>query len=151
MAIDVTIDTTIARPPIEVYDRIADLGAWPSWLIASGIIRVERTAEGPPTAGEQLVVEQRAAGRLGVFEVTVTEAAPGERLALTGRDADGVTIDIEADVRPEDDGTALRWMIRIGLPFRYRVFESMARPQVERAAALDVEALRRRMGTIAAD
>jgi hypothetical protein len=38
--------------------------------------------------------------------------------------------------------TELRWTIRIGLPLRYRVFESMARPQVERAALLDIEGLR---------
>jgi hypothetical protein len=58
-----------------------------------------------------------------------------------------VTIDIDALVQPStgDQGTvtALRWAVRIGVPLRYRVFESMARPQVERAALLDIEALRR--------
>lgn len=165
MAIEVTIDATIARPPAEVFDRIAALETWPTWLIASGIIRVARAAEGPPTVGERLVVDQRAAGRAGTFEVTVTEVEPGTRLALGGRDGDGVTIDIVAQVGAAEAGTAgtgvgapadaaataLRWTIRIGLPFRYRVFESMARPQVERAAALDIEALRRRMESAAAD
>ena len=149
MAIDVTIETTVARPPDVVFARIADIDAWPDWLIASGIVSVTRQTTGPVRAGERLTVDQRAAGRSGTFAAEVSALEPGRRLALRGRDEDGVSIDIEADTAPADaaegTGTALRWTIRIGLPFRYRVFESMARPQVERAAALDVEALRRRL------
>ncbi len=151
MAIDVVIESSIARPPEEVYARIADLDGWPTWLIASGIVRVERASSGPAVAGERLLVEQRAAGRAGTFEAEVTAAEPPSRVALHGKDGDGVSIDIEADLVPAGDGTALRWSIRIGLPFRYRVFESMARPQVERAAALDVEALRRSLESSSAD
>ncbi len=151
MAIAVTIDTTIARPPAEVFARISDVDAWPSWLIASGIVRVDRTTEGALTEGERLRVEQRAAGRAGTFEATVTALQPPTRFALNGRDGDGVSIDIDAAVAPEGDGTRLRWSIRIGLPLRYRMFESMARPQVERAAALDIEALRRRLESTPTD
>ena len=149
MAIAVTIEATVSRPPAEVFAHIADIERWPSWLIASGIIRVERSADGPLVEGEHLVVEQRAAGRAGTFEAQVTAFQPPSRLALHGRDGDGVTIDIDAALAPggdgDGDGTSLRWTIGIGLPLRYRMFESMARPQVERAAALDVEALRRRL------
>jgi hypothetical protein len=60
-----------------------------------------------------------------------------------------VTIEIEAVVSEAAESAGrvsdLRWSIRIGLPLRYRVFESMARPQVERAALLDVESLRQRL------
>jgi uncharacterized protein YndB with AHSA1/START domain len=150
MAIAVTIETTVARPPAEVFARIADIGSWPSWLIASGIVRVERSTDGPITDGEHLTVEQRAAGRAGTFDAQVTALQPPTRLALHGRDGDGVTIDIDAALAPAaGDGTSLRWSIRIGLPLRYRMFESMARPQVERAAALDVEALKRRLESTA--
>lgn len=142
MSIDVVIETTIARPPSEVFDRVADLAAWPRWLIASGIIRVERSADGPVTTGERLVVEQRAAGRAGTFEASVTAIQVPTRLAIQGRDGDGVSIDIDAALVPAGAGTNLRWSIRIGLPLRYRMLESMARPQVERAAALDIESLR---------
>jgi len=147
MAIAVTIETTIDRPPAEVFARIADIDDWPSWLVASGIVRVERSSDGPLAEGEHLRVEQRAAGRAGTFEATVTALQPPSRLALHGLDGDGVTIEIDAALAPDAraDGTSLRWSIRIGLPLRYRMFESMARPQVERAAALDIEALRRRM------
>lgn len=146
MAIDITIESTIAVPPDVVFAAIADLGSWPTWLIASGIRSVQRESDGPPTIGERVVVEQDAAGRAGRFDATITALEPRRRLALRGRDAEGVTIDIDAVVDPATDGdtaaTELRWTIRIGLPLRYRVFESMARPQVERAALLDIEGLR---------
>lgn len=151
MAIAVTIETTIARPPAEVFAHIADIEAWPTWLIASGIVRIERSTAGPIAEGEHLTVDQRAAGRAGTFEATVTAFQPPTHLALHGRDGDGVTIDIDAALAPVGDGTSLRWSIRIGLPLRYRMFESMARPQVERAAALDVEAFKRRLESTPAD
>ncbi len=152
MAIAVTIEATVARPPAEVFAQVADIEGWPSWLIASGIIRVERSTDGPLVEGEHLKVEQRAAGRAGTFEAQVTALQSPTRLAIHGRDGDGVTIDIDAALAPDgdSDGTNLRWSIRIGLPLRYRMFESMARPQVEHAAALDIEALRRRLESTAA-
>jgi len=151
MAIAVTIETMIARPPAEVFTHVADIDAWPSWLIASGIVRVARSSDGPLLEGERLTVDQRAAGRAGTFQARVTALQPANRLALNGRDGDGVTIDIDAELAPADGGTNLRWSVRIGLPLRYRMFESMARPQVERAAALDVEALKRRLESSPAD
>jgi uncharacterized protein YndB with AHSA1/START domain len=151
MSIDVIIDATIARPIEVVFARLADLDAWPAWLIASGIVSVGRESRAPIVAGEHLTVEQRAAGRAGTFAAVVTALEPPTRLALEGRDGDGVTIEIDASLTPTAEagatGAALRWTIRIGLPFRYRFFESMARPQVERAAALDIEALRRTLET----
>jgi uncharacterized protein YndB with AHSA1/START domain len=132
-----------------VFAAIADLEAWPSWLIASGIKAVRREREGVPIVGERLVVEQNAAGRAGTFDAEVTVVDPGARFARRGRDRDGVTIEIEAVVSEAAESAGrvsdLRWSIRIGLPLRYRVFESMARPQVERAALLDVESLRQRL------
>jgi uncharacterized protein YndB with AHSA1/START domain len=151
MAIAITIETTVARPTAEVFGHIADIEGWPSWLIASGIVRVERSADGPLVEGEHLTVDQRAAGREGTFAAQVTALQPPTRIALHGRDGDGVTIDIDAALAPDGLGTNLRWSIRISLPLRYRMFESMARPQVERAAALDVEALRRRLESTATD
>jgi uncharacterized protein YndB with AHSA1/START domain len=143
MSIDVVIETTIAREPDVVYARIVDIESWPAWLIASGIVSVTRTATGLVQPGERLTVEQRAAGRAGSFEAVIPEATPPTRLKLEGRDRDGVSIEIDASMAAVDAGTDLRWSIRIGLPFRYRFLESMARPEVQRAAALDIERLRR--------
>jgi uncharacterized protein YndB with AHSA1/START domain len=149
MAIDVAIDSTIERPPDEVFAIVADLDAWPTWLIASGIRSVRRERPGEPIVGERLMVEQHAAGRAGMFDAQVTAYDPGRRMALRGRDREGVSIDIEAVVlaTPGIDGgsSELQWSIRIEVPLKYRLFESMARPQVERAALLDVEGLRLRL------
>ena len=145
MAIEVTIETTIARPPAEVFGQIADIAAWPAWLIASGIVAVTRSADGPITVGERLRIDQRAAGRAGTFDAEVTVVEPPRHLGLRGEDGNGVSIDIEAVLAPCETGTVLTWSIRIGLPARFRFFESMARPQVQRAAALDLEALRLRL------
>lgn len=149
MAIDVAIESTIERPPDDVFATIADLDGWPDWLIASGIRAVRRERDGAAVAGERLIVDQDAAGRAGTFDAEVTVMEPGSRFALRGRDRDGVTIDIEAVISPaggsEGRATDLWWAIRIGLPLRYRMFESMARPQVERAALLDIEGLRVRL------
>ena len=73
------------------------------------------------------------------------------RLTVSGRDRDGVTISIDATLAADGAGTRLGWHLRIGLPLKLRVFESMAAPQVRRAAALDLEAFRRRLGSVAAD
>jgi hypothetical protein len=151
MAIAVTIDTSIARSPEEVFASVADIEEWPSWLIASGIVAIGRSTDGPIREGEHLTVDQRAAGRAGTFAAQVTALQAPARLGLHGRDGDGVTIDIDAALARDGEGTDLRWSIRITLPFRYRMFESMARPQVERAAALDIEALRRRLESTATD
>lgn len=143
MAIEVRIETTIDVPPAVVFDRVAGLEGWPGWLVASGIRRVERRASGPPAAGEELIVEQQAAGRSGTFAATITSLEPGRQLTLHGKDGDGVQIDIDSRIEPAAGGTRLHWSVRIALPLRYRVFESMARPQVERAAGLDIEGLKR--------
>ena len=153
MAIDVTVQTTIERPVEVVFERVVDLKAWPQWLIASGITAVRRTGSAPIAPGDRLVVDQTAAGRSAIFAAEVATLEPPSRLAIRGRDDDGVTIEIEASLAGGDAATAtiLRWTIRVGLPLRYRVLEGMARPQVERAAALDLEALRRSLESTASD
>lgn len=142
MSIDVTVDVTIACPPADVFARIADIEAWPAWLIASGITVVRRATTGPVTTGEHFDVQQRAAGRTGTFDAVARVVDPPTRFVVEGRDPDGVSIAIDATLTPADEGSALLWSIRIGLPFRYRIFESMARPEVDRAARLDIERLR---------
>ena len=69
---------------------------------------------------------------------------------LRGHDPDGVTIELDARLS-SDDGltTRLRWSVRMGLPLRYRMFESMVAPQARRAASLDLEAFRRRLEMVA--
>ena len=148
MAIDLDVEVPIARPPAEVFARISDVEHWPEWLIASGIVRVTRVVADEPLARDTVLrIEQRVAGRASTLDAKVTEFEPGTRFAVAGRDGDGITVGIDARLAPAEPGTSLRWHLRISLPLKYRMFESMAKPQVERAARLDLEAFRRRLAT----
>ena len=153
MTIAQTIEVHLGRPPAEVFDHLVAVERWPEWLIASGIVRVERVGEppvSPLSEGSRLQIEQRVAGRSATLEATVTALRPPGRFAVAGRASDGITIEIDAALAPTDpNGTSLRWGLRIGLPLRYRMFESMAAPQVQRAAKLDLEAFRRRLESVA--
>ncbi|OGO58705.1 MAG: hypothetical protein A2Z32_13435 [Chloroflexi bacterium RBG_16_69_14] len=149
MTVSVEIETRIGRPPTQVFEALVDVERWPAWLIASGIVRVERLDPGPLQAGSRLRIEQTVAGRSTVLDGSVTVLAPGAAFGLRGRDKDGVTIEIDAVIAADDLATRLRWSVRIGLPLRYRMFESMVAPQARRAAALDLEAFKRRLESVA--
>jgi polyketide cyclase/dehydrase/lipid transport protein len=155
MTIAQTLEVRLARPPAEVFDHLIAVERWPEWLVASGIVRVERMGEpagSPLSEGSPLRIEQRVAGRSATLEAKVTALVAPTRFAVAGRASDGITVEIDAELAPADpSGTSLRWSVRIGLPMRYRMFESMAAPQVERAAGLDLEAFRRRMESVAGD
>lgn len=145
MTISVELETRIAREPADVFAALVAIERFPEWLIASGIVGVERLDDGPAAAGSRVRISQRVAGRSTVLDGSITRLDPGRALGLHGRDPDGVTIDIEATVAPDGAGSRLRWSLRLGLPLRFRMFESMVAPQAKRAATLDLEALRRRL------
>ena len=149
MTVSVEIETRIGRPPGEVFAALTDVERYPEWLIASGIVRVERLDTGPLAAGSRLRISQTVAGRSTVLDGTVTVLAPGAGFGLRGRDKDGVSIEIDAVLAPDDLATRLRWSLRIGLPLRFRMFESMVAPQARKAAALDLEAFKRRLESAA--
>jgi hypothetical protein len=127
-----------------VYAHLAAVERWPEWLIASGIVRVERV-------DERLRVEQRVAGRAATLDAIITAAEPPSRFALEGRDAEGIGVVIDASLVPDDLGTRLRWRLELRLPLRYRMLEGMVTPQARRAAALDLEAFKRRLESVATD
>ena len=149
MTISVEAEARIGRPVADVFDALTDVERYPEWLIASGIVRVERLDTGPLQAGSRLRIAQTVAGRSTVLDGAVTVLAPGAAFGLRGKDKDGVSVEIDAVVAADDLATRLRWTARIGLPLRFRMFESMVAPQARRAAALDLEALRRRLETVA--
>ena len=149
MSVSVEIETRIRRLPTEVFAALTDVERYPEWLIASGIVRVERLDTGPLAAGSRLRISQTVAGRSTVLDGTVTVLAPGAGFGLRGRDKDGVSIEIDAVLAPDDMATRLRWSLRIGLPLRFRMFESMVAPQARKAAALDLEAFKRRLESAA--
>ena len=142
MTISVEIETRIGRPPADVFAALADVERYPDWLIASGIVRVERLDPGPLAAGSRLRIAQTVAGRSTVLDGSVTVLVPGAAFGLRGKDREGVS---DAVMATDEQATRLRWSVRIGLPLRFRMFESMVAPQARRAAALDLEALKRRL------
>ena len=60
-----------------------------------------------------------------------------------------MTIEIDTVLAPDGQATRLNWSLRLKLPLRFRMFESMVAPQARRAAALDLEALKRRLESAA--
>lgn len=152
MTVELEVGVDIGRPPDEVFAHLTDLARWPEWLIASGIVAVHRadpTDATPLASGTALRIDQRVAGRATVLDARVTAFEAPRRFALEGRDADGVTVAIDATLTDRAPGTHLRWQVHLRLPFRLRVFESMVRPQADRAARLDLEAFRIRLDTVA--
>jgi hypothetical protein len=149
VTIAVEIETRIGRSVADVFAELTDVERWPAWFIASGIVRVERLEAGPLAVGSRLRIAQTVAGRSTVLDGGVTVFVPGAAFGLRGRDADGVTIEIDAVLAADDMATRLRWSFRVGLPVRYRMFESMIAPQARRAATLDLEAFKRRLESVA--
>ncbi len=145
MTVSVEIETRIDRPAAEVFGGLTDVEDYPKWLIASGIVRVERLDPGPLAVGSRLRISQTVAGRSTVLDGSVTKLAPGIAFGMSGKDKDGVTIEIDAALAPDGPATRLRWSLRLKLPLRFRMFESMVAPQAKRAAALDLEAFKRRL------
>ena len=149
MTIAVETETRIQRPPGDVFAALIDIERYPTWLIASGIVRVERLDPGPIAVGSRLRIGQTVAGRSTVLDGTVTELVPDAGFGLKARDPEGVSIEIKVALVPDGDATRLRWSLRIGLPLRFRMFESMVTPQARRAAALDLEAFKRHLESVA--
>jgi uncharacterized protein YndB with AHSA1/START domain len=151
MAIAITIETDIDRSPALVFAALADLAGWPSWLVATGIRNVAVAGAGTLAVGDRVTIDQRAAGRASVVEATITVLDPPSRFAIGGRDADGVSTTLDAALSATATGTRLRWSAGVSLPLRFRAFEGLARPQVERAARLDIEAFKRRLESAPGD
>jgi len=150
VTVSVEVETRIGRPPADVFSAISAVERYPEWLIASGIVRVDRLDGDPLAVGSRLRLSQSVAGRSTVLDGAVTALAPGSDFGIRCRDSEGVTIELDAQLLSEDGlTTRLRWSLRMGLPLRYRMFESMVVPQAKRAAALDLEALKRRLESVA--
>lgn len=150
MTVAVQIETLIGRIPADVFSELTAVERFPEWLIASGIVRVERLDQGPLAVGSRLRIGQSVGGRSTVLDGAITVFEPGSAFGLRGRDADGVTIELDAQLASDDAlTTRMRWSLRMSLPLRYRMFESMVAPQAKRAATLDLEAFKRRLESVA--
>ncbi len=142
MAITEELETLIARSCDDVFAKLADVQRYPDWLVASGIISAEPVGPGPLAAGSKLRIGQRLAGRASTLQGTVTAFDPGARFGFRAKDPEGISIEIDARLTPEGATCRLRWALKLGLPLKYRFFESMVAPQVKQAAVADLERLR---------
>lgn len=145
MTIAAEVETSIRRPPGRVFEALTAVERFPDWLIASGIVKVERLDAGLLVAGSLVRIEQRIGGRASTLDGSITMLDPARSFGLRCRDRAGVTIEIDAALTPDGPGTRLRWSLRIDLPLRFRMFETVVAPQARRAATLDLEAFKRRL------
>jgi uncharacterized protein YndB with AHSA1/START domain len=149
VAIEARFETAIGRSAEDVFGQLIAVEEFPEWLVASGVVRVERLDPGPLKQGTRLRIEQRIAGRATTLEGKITALEPAARFAFTAKDREGISLDVEALLRAEGATSRLRWSIRVGLPLRYRLFESMAAPEVRRAASADLDRLKQRLEAVA--
>jgi hypothetical protein len=149
VSIEARFDTAIGRNANDVFAHLIAVEQFPEWLVASGIVRVERLDPGPPRQGTRLRIEQRIAGRATTLDGRITALESDKRFGFAAKSRDGISIDLDAEITPEGATSRLHWSIRIGLPLRYRLFESAAAPEVRRAAAADLERLKRRLEAVA--
>jgi uncharacterized protein YndB with AHSA1/START domain len=153
VTVEAKLETTIARGSSAVFAELAAVERFPEWLTASGIRSVEALDGVPVGEGSRLRIEQRIAGRSTTLDGVVTAFAPGERFALRATDAQGIAIELTAELAGDSAtgsaATRVRWSIRMSLPLRFRFFESMVAPELRRAATTDLENLRRRLEAVA--
>lgn len=149
MTIATELDVPIGRTPEAVFDELIAVQRYPEWLSASGIVGVTPLDDEPIGPGWRFRVDQRLAGQPRSLAAVVTAFEPGRRFAFRGEDREGVRVEIDTLLLSEPPVTRLRWLLRVGLPLRYRLFESMAAPQVRQAATADLENLKRRLEAVA--
>jgi len=149
VTITAQLETRIGRSPSAVFAELTALERYPQWLIATGVTGVELLDQGPLASGTRVRIAQAVAGRATTLEGQVTALEPDRRLAIQGRDREGIKVGIDASVAADGPATLLRWTLRVDLPLRYRMFETMVAPQARRAAGLDLEALKRRLESVA--
>jgi uncharacterized protein YndB with AHSA1/START domain len=151
MTLKVALETRIGRSPTAVFAELVALDRYPQWLIATGVQAIEQIDPGPLAAGTRVRIAQSVAGRATTLEGSVTALEPDRRLALQAKDREGIKVGIDAGLAAEGPSTLLRGSLRVDLPLRYRMFESMVAPQARRAAGLDLESFKRRLESVAGD
>lgn len=149
MSIVAVAEVDVGRPAEVVFREIAAVERYPTWLRASGVVAVERDGEGPLAPGSRFFVTQRVAGNQARLDAVVTAAEEPTQFAFRATEPRGITLRVEVGITPLDLRSRVRWSVRIDLPFRLRLFEGMARPEVVRATASDLEGLRRMLDATA--
>lgn len=149
MTIETAPEVEIGRPAETVFAEVVAVERYPAWLRASGVVDVEREDDAPLFAGSRFFVTQRVAGSSARLEAVVIALEEPIRFGFRAVDERGIALEVDATIVPDGLRCRLRWAVRIALPLRLRLLEAMARPEVVRAAAIDLEALRRLLDSVA--
>jgi uncharacterized protein YndB with AHSA1/START domain len=127
MAVDVQVETTIARTPADVSSYAADPGNAPAWY--TNIKTVECRTQPPVAVGSQIDFVAHFLGRRLAYTYEVVELVPGERLVM--RTADGpFPMETTYTWEPAPGGATRMTLRNHGEPAG---FSRLAAPVVERA------------------
>jgi hypothetical protein len=149
VAVEAVLETLLPRTAADVFATLTDLRTWPEWLVASGVVGARVLDDSGVAPAAKLEIEQRLAGRATTLRGRVVALEADRHLAVQAKDAEGVSVELEALLAPDGAMCTLRWSVRLKLPLKYRFFESMIAPQVREAAGADLERLRRRLSAVA--
>lgn len=128
--LSVVVSTTVARPPSEVWEHLADLQAHPKWM--SDIVRLDFDGEQRRGPGTRMVVETR----VGPFRtddiMEVVDWDEGESITVVHRGA--VTGKGRLSVEPDGTGSRVTWAEKLRFPWWLAgpIGEFVARPILRR-------------------
>ena len=122
----------VARPAVEVFDRLTQIENLPRWQPA--IVEAELTSPGPMGAGSTVRVVAVAAGQRTEATGTITEFSRPEVIALSASTgpADVTARVVIASLTPTSCRLSLETTIKLGGMLRF--VEGMARSRIEAEA-----------------
>lgn len=140
MPVDVTTETTIARPVAEVAAYAADPSNAPEWY--ANIDSVEWRTDPPVAVGSEVAFVARFLGRRLAYTYEIVELVPGECLVM--RTAEGpFPMETTYTWAPAGDGATRMTLRNRGEPAGFsRVAAVFMAPAMRRAGRKDLAALR---------
>ena len=105
---ELAVAKKIEAPPGVIYDRLADLRAWPSWLAWARQTGVKHESWGEPGEKQRLGLH---GPRLGDVELSIVRLDAGERVAHRLRLGQLPVASGTLKLSPEDGSTWVEWSL----------------------------------------
>ncbi len=138
--IQVKIETSIHKPPGEVFDFIANFENNPRWQ--SGMVSATFTSPGPLSVGSTYDQVAQFLGRKVVSSFEVIALEPG-RLVKAKSTAGSFPITFTRIVEPQGEGSHVRAIVEGDASSFYRLAEPLLRWMVRRSVRGDYANLKR--------